>query len=423
MIITPAKLKGEIVAPPSKSISHRAIIAAALADKTSQISNIILSSDINATIDAVKKLGAKVCKMQNSNAETTLEITGIKKAEIKTLPDIDCRESGSTLRFMIPITLAAAGGGQFTGSGRLPKRPLEAYQKIFLKKGIKWEQENDFLPLKIYGKMKSGQYILPGNISSQYITGMLMALPLLKGDSILRITGKLESSKYVDITIDVLSSFGIKIIRNEADYIIKGEQKYKSKCYNIEGDWSQAAFFMLAGILGDGIKIHGLNKNTKQGDIAVIDILKSMGAEITWENDVLCILKSELRASNVDVMQCPDLAPVIAAAMSIAEGKSTIYGGRRLKIKESDRIMSISSTLNKLGADVTPFDDGMKITGIKNLRGFVVDSFNDHRIAMMTAAVSSKSIDKITLNNAHCVNKSYPSFWDDFTLMGGIINE
>ncbi|MCK5128753.1 MAG: 3-phosphoshikimate 1-carboxyvinyltransferase [Clostridiales bacterium] len=424
MIITPSRLHGDITAPPSKSMAHRSIIAAALAEGLSFISNIELSDDIMSTIEAVKLLGAKVTLSVDENERIQLAIQGIAGESKERMPHINCRESGSTLRFMIPIVLASAGGGIFDGEELLPKRPIDSYEKIFTAQGINWhcQSEKDNLPLKIEGTMKSGEYALPGNISSQYITGLLFALPLLDGDSQITIQGNLESASYVDMTIQMLAHFGIQIDKNEDTYIIKGNQQYKQSRYRVEGDWSQAAFLIIAGILGDGTKVHGLDAHSKQGDKAIMDIAQKMGADIKTIDGVVHASKSKLIACDVDVSQCPDLAPAIAAAMSVADGKSTIFGGQRLKVKESDRIMSVTNALNNLGAKVTPTDDGMVIVGKKTLSGTQTDAPADHRIAMMVAAVSQMCNGQFILTGADSVNKSYPSFWDEFVALGGKIS-
>jgi 3-phosphoshikimate 1-carboxyvinyltransferase len=279
------------------------------------------------------------------------------------------------------------------------------------------------LPLIIKGELTSGIYELPGNISSQYITGMLMALPILAGDSEIKIVGELESRAYVDMTIDTLNTFGIKVITTKNGYCINGGQSYKSCDYKVEGDWSQTAFLILCGLFGDDVAIHGLSKDSLQGDRKIIDIFKTMGADISWKCDVLQVRSSKLVACDVDVSQFPDLAPAIAAAMSLAEGKSTIYGGKRLKIKESDRILSTANTLNKLGANVTPTDEGMVILGVNGLETSELASYNDHRIAMMIASVVQMCSGDIILHGKESVNKSYPSFWKDFVSLGGKLNE
>lgn len=423
MIITPTKLHGDILAPPSKSMAHRAIIAAALADGNSTVSNIELSDDIMSTIEAVKQLGAEVLMTVDDNERIKLTISGISGVSKESMPHIDCKESGSTLRFMIPITLAIAGGGIFDGEGLLPKRPIDSYEKIFKETGIVWQPQGtkENLPLKASGKMQSGSYDLPGDVSSQYITGLLFALPLLEGNSKLTILGKLESASYVDMTIQVLNDFGIKIDKKDDTYIIEGGQKYKATDFDVEGDWSQAAFLIISGILGDGTKVLGLKTDSEQGDMAILGIAKKMGADVSMQDGIVFANKSELKSCTVDVSQCPDLSPAIAAMMACAKGTSKIIGGARLKIKESDRIMSIATALNALSADVTATDDGMIIKGVNNLSGLEVDSFADHRIAMMIASISQKLEGEILLTGGDCVNKSYPSFWEDFALLGGKI--
>jgi 3-phosphoshikimate 1-carboxyvinyltransferase len=294
---------------------------------------------------------------------------------------------------------------------------------MFKERSILWENDKDSLPLTLKGNLPYGTYELPGNISSQYITGMLMALPMLNGDSYIKIIGELESSAYVNMTINTLNTFGIEIVTEDRGYRVKGIQSYKARDYVVEGDWSQAAFLILCGLFGDGIDIHGLSKDSLQGDKKIVDILLSMGADISWNGDVLQVRRSKLVSCDVDVSQCPDLAPAVAAAMALAEGKNTIYGGKRLKIKESDRILSTANTLSLLGAKVTPTPDGMVIVGVNKLESSKLDSYNDHRIAMMIASVAQMCIGDIELHGKESVNKSYPSFWEDFVSLGGKLNE
>ncbi len=420
MIIYPKKLKGEITAPPSKSMAHRAIICASFAEGVSVITNIELSEDMKVTIDAMRKLGAEIVILSDKK-RNMLKVRGINGKKLVQAPDIYCNESGSSLRFLIPIALAVAGGGRFTGSGLLPERPLGVYRDLFSSKKIKWNQGKNSLPLEVSGELKSGIYEVPGNVSSQFITGLLFALPLLKGDSEIKITGTFESKQYVDLTVEMLERFGIVINRSENGFDVPGGQKYCAADYSVEGDWSQAAFLVLEGLLGEGINIHGLNENSLQGDMAIVDILKKMNAEIEWREGVLEVKASKLKACDADVSQCPDLAPAIAAAMAVSGGKNKIYGGERLKVKESDRIMSIANALNALGADVTPTDDGMIIDGKNELAGGSAHAQNDHRIAMMVGSVSAACSGEIDLTDEMSVNKSYPSFWEDFVDLGGKI--
>jgi len=420
MIITPRKLSGKITAPPSKSMAHRAIICAALAQGECRVTNIELSDDMIVTINAMRTFGAQVDIVDDGNRKKLI-IHGIGNRKITKKPDIDCNESGSSLRFLIPMALDIAHGARFTGKGHLPERPLGTYKKMFSQKGIEWKQGEKSLPLEISGELKSGLYELAGDVSSQYITGLLFALPRLAGDSQIKITGKFESRQYVDLTLQMLKRYGVSIEKTEDGFFVPGGQEYKPADYQVEGDWSQSAFLILEGMFGDGVNISGLKADSLQGDSAIVSILQKMGADIAWQGGVLEARESSLAPLDVDVSQCPDLAPAIAAAMSVAHGKSTIFGGARLKVKESDRIMSVANALNGLGADVTPTDDGMIINGKNKLSGGSADAPNDHRIAMMVGAISSKCMGEIKLSGSRNVNKSYPSFWEDFVLMGGKI--
>ena len=421
MTIYPSKLSGKVSAPPSKSMANRAVLCGALANGESIIKNVELSNDISAIIGAVRALGASV-KITGSGRIKTLEIKGadIRENRGKTL-SIDCGESGSLLRFMIPVVLAMAGGAHFEGCGLLPERPIGTYEKLFVPKGISWSHGDKNLPLDVSGKLKSGVYKLPGNISSQYITGLLFVLPMLEGNSQIVITGEFESRNYVDITVQMLSDFGVKVIAKEKGFYIPGGQRYSPAQYSVEGDWSQAPYIILAGVLGAGTEVPGLNQASLQGDKKIVDILSEMGADLRWRGDVLAAKSSELKAAKADVSQCPDLAPAIALAMACAKGRSLIYGGERLKIKESDRIMTVSNALNGIGAKVAPTGDGMIIDGVNALSGGRVDASNDHRIAMMTGVASCWCEHEINLKDSQSVNKSYPSFWEDFVILGGKI--
>ena len=290
MIIAASILKGKVTAPPSKSIAHRAIISAALAQGRSIISNIELSDDIISTLEAIKKLGAEVGMKLDENGRVILNISGISGQSNENLPYIEAGESGSTLRFMMPIVLALCNGGIFDGEGRLPQRPLDEYKRIFKEQGISWQTQSEShnLPVKAEGKLKSGDYEISGSVSSQYISGLMFALALLEGDSKIKVTDNLESAKYVDMTIEVLKIFGIVVEKNGGIFEIRGEQKYKAANIEVEGDWSQSAYLLLAGILGDGMIIEKMNIDTNQGDNAIVEVLRKMGADIDiTENSII----------------------------------------------------------------------------------------------------------------------------------------
>lgn len=416
-------LSGSVKVPPSKSIAHRAIICAALGKETSIVENIDYSDDIIATISAMEELGAIIEKNPDS-----LNITGIfnEKAVRKNARDINCKESGSTLRFLVPISLLFDGISKFTGEGNLGKRPLDVYYNIFAEQGIKYNYTKDKLDLIIKGLLKPGTFTVPGNISSQFISGLLFALPLLKGDSKIIITTELESKGYLDLTISCMKDFGVEIINKDyKELIIKGNQSYKSRNYRVEGDYSQAAFYLVADLIGSKVKVKDLNLTSLQGDKAVIDILESMGAKFYKEEDGIgCTAPYEIKSTIIDGSQCPDIIPVLSVAAALAKGKTEIINAGRLRIKECDRLRAVASELNKIGAKIEEKEDGLVIYGVEEFKGGVdVWSWKDHRIAMTLAIASTRCKEAINLIDYDCVAKSYPSFFEDFKTLGGIADE
>ncbi len=415
-------LKGEIKIPPSKSMSHRAIICASLAEGKSLIENIILSDDIIATSEAMKSFGIEVKRSEvDEYGICSLYIKGREKLKLLN-NEIHCKESGSTLRFLIPMAGLLEERVTYTGRGKLVERPLDTYYEIFKEQGVFYENDNGNLPLSIEGQLKPGTFRIKGNISSQFISGLLFVLPLLQGDSKIIITTDLESKGYVDLTLDMLKRFSIEIENNNyQEFSIKGNQKYKAKDYEVEGDFSQAAFFIVAGILGEEMKCKGLNMNSLQGDKAILDIVKDMGADIFIEEDLIKSRKSSTKGITIDVSQCPDLVPILAVLGALSEGTTKIVKAERLRIKESDRLKAISTELNKLGADVKELEAGLEIKGKEYLQGGVVNSWNDHRIAMALAIASIKCKEAVIIENSKAVEKSYPTFWEDFEKIGGIL--
>jgi 3-phosphoshikimate 1-carboxyvinyltransferase len=421
--IQPSSLSGSVSSPPSKSYAHRAVIAAALAHGRSCVTNLDLSQDIEATKGAVSALGAKVELKDNPDGRKEALIVGI--SEKAAMPLLDCRESGSTLRFLLPVALAVCGGAVFTGSGRLGQRPLGPILGIFRQQGIHVKQGDCGFPLTVRGELKPGKFTVPGNVSSQFITGLMLAAPLLNGESEIQVEGSLESIDYVHITMDVLQSFGVDV-REEAvgkRYIVAGGQQYRPTEYAVEGDWSQAAFLLLEGLLGGQVSVGGLRRQSRQGDRVIEDVFRAMGGDLRWVDGTLISSRSGLRGITANVSQCPDLAPAIAAAMAVAQGESRITGGRRLREKESDRIMSIAACLSALGADITETEDGMIIHGKARLSGGAASSAGDHRIAMMAAAASPLCEGPIYLKGHEAVAKSWPGFWESFRGLGGALHE
>ena len=412
-IIKANKLVGEVSPPPSKSILHRYIIGSSLAKGISKIENISFSDDIIATIEAMKKLGANIEKKDNY-----LLIDGSKTFDKEYLnnSEIDCNESGSTLRFLFPLSIVKENKVLFKGKGKLFKRPLSPYFENFDKYQIKYSHinENEIL---LDGVLKSGEYQIDGNISSQFITGLLFSLPLLNGNSKVIIKGKLESSSYIDITLDCLSKFGVKIINNSyQEFIIEGNQTYKSGNFEVEADYSQVAFFLVANSIGSDIKINGLNNNSLQGDKKIIDFISEIE---NWNNEEKLIL---------DGSETPDIIPILSLKACISKKEIEIINIARLRIKESDRLSATVQELSKLGFDLIEKEDSILINSRKDFNKInnspvYLSSHSDHRIAMTVAIASSCYEDEIILDNLDCVKKSYPNFWEVFLSLGGKIYE
>ncbi|MCI9468102.1 MAG: 3-phosphoshikimate 1-carboxyvinyltransferase [Oscillospiraceae bacterium] len=383
--ITPAPLAGRITPPPSKSQAHRAVLAMMLSQGVGDLRNLSQSQDIEAT--------KRCC--------AALKDPG---APCDGLPMLDCGESGSTLRFLIPVALALRGGGHFTGQGRLMDRPQKPYFDIFDEKGIFYDQLYGVLTVK--GTLLPGIYRLPGDVSSQFVTGLLYALPLLDGDSEIVLTSPLESRDYVAMTLDVLERFGVKV-ENEGyeRFQVPGKQRFTAVDMTIEADWSQAGFWYAAAFLGNAVEVAGMDPNSAQGDRVV--------AELYWRlakpGDVA-----------IDVSGCPDLVPPLAVMAAVRQGEMRIVNAARLRIKESDRLSAVTQVLRALGADIAELPDGLRIAGQDRLKGgAAVDSFNDHRIAMMAAVAATVCAAPVTVLGAECVRKSYPGFWDDYKALGG----
>ncbi|WP_295213251.1 3-phosphoshikimate 1-carboxyvinyltransferase [Ruminococcus sp.] len=402
--IEPKKLSGKVTVPPSKSVAHRMIIAAALAEGTSEISNLYPSVDILATMDCMRQLVAKI----DFSGDTAV-ITGVKAVPEKA--ELDCCESGSTLRFLIPVACALGAETTFIGRGRLPQRPITPYLEEFPKHGVTFDYDNT-MPFSVSGKLTGGKFYVDGGISSQFITGLLFALPLLEEDSEIVLTSHLESKPYVDITLGTLKDFGCEVVETESGYFVKGGQAYKPFSGVVEGDFSQAAFFEVANAIGSDIEISGLNEKSFQGDKKIVEICR----EIVYNKN--SSLKP-FEPFEIDCSDIPDLVPILTVLASFCEGKSRIYNVARLRIKECDRLAAMADCLNKIGGKVTEFADSLEIEGVKSLNGGVVDSYNDHRIAMSMAVASTRCEGKLTINGAECVRKSYPNFFEVFENLGG----
>ena len=404
--IIPNMLKGTVEIPSSKSASHRMLICAGLSDGVSILTGITVSKDISATIKALVSMGAEI-----DVKDDVITVNGISLPLKECVAD--CCESGSTLRFLIPVAAALGINATFIGQGKLPERPITPYLREFKSKGIKFDYNNT-MPFSISGKLSAGEYVLEGDISSQFITGLLFALPLCEEDSIIKLSSALQSKPYVDMTIDCLKKFGIRVNEIENVYLIKGNQKYNAFSSRIEGDYSQAAFFYVANALGSNVEILNLFEESVQGDKKILEILDKM----CYNNNNSC----QLTSFSVDVGDIPDLVPILAVLGCFGDNVSEITNASRLRIKESDRLTAIATTLNAVGGDVTVIDDRLIIKPIKEFTGGVVDSFNDHRIVMAMAIASIKSTAPIVIRNALAIEKSYPGFFDDFNKLGGNAN-
>jgi len=407
-----SSLKGEIDAPSSKSFTHRAIIAASLAPGKSKISNISYSDDIHATIEAVRSYGARV-----DLHDDYCDVEGVK--EINEIPHtVDCHESGSTLRFMIPIFALSQKRFTLTGEPSLMRRPLTVYEKLFKSRNNEFLLQHNIL--RIDGGLAPGDYQIDGSISSQFLTGLMFALPLLKGDSTIKVLHKLESESYLGMTMDLLKEFGIIINKTYDGYFIKGNQTYKAKDYNVEGDYSQAAFFLVGGQLNGNVKVTNLEHDSHQGDKVLLKILHDMKGRIIYSEKGFISKKTQTYGTTIDLSDCPDLGPILSLIAAVSEGKTAITHIERLRIKESDRVHSTVDTLQKLGAKITATKNDIIVHGKPSLLGGVtVDSHNDHRIAMMVAIAGVVCERPVTLTHPYAIRKSYPDFYHDYALLGG----
>ncbi len=378
--------QGTVAAPPSKSDVHRAILCAALSKGVCTITPVALSEDIKATISCVESLGA-VTRMENG----TLTVDGSGMFQKKTAA-LHCGESGSTLRFLIPVAAAGGVNAVFTGAGRLPERPIGIYTDALPKAGVQCDTAGG-LPLTISGQLRGGEFKIPGDVSSQFISGLLFALPLLPRDSRIVLTTPVQS---------------------------RGNQRYVPSDYRTDGDWSQAAFFMTAGAIGGDVTVTGANIDSAQGDRRIAALLREFGAEVIQDGGTVRVRRGELKAIEIDASQIPDLVPILAVCASFAKGTTRIVNAARLRIKESDRLQTTAVLLNSLGGKVKELPDGLEITGVKELAGGHADGCNDHRIVMSAAVCAARSAGTITCTDAMSINKSYPGFYGDYRLAGGI---
>ncbi len=408
-IIHPSLAFGEISAPPSKSLTQRAFAAALLANGRSTIINASLCDDSMVALDVIRKLGAKV-DARNGN----FVITGGFKAQDSLL---HCGESGLVMRMFAPIAALLSEKITFTGAGTLKKRPVQMIEEALVQLGVSVKSNHGLLPFSVQGPMQGGNAVIDGSVSSQPLTGLLMALPLLENDSEVRVMN-LKSKPYIAMTLELLGGFGITIENHDFElFKIPGQQTYRPLEYTVEGDWSGAAFMLVAGAVNGNVRIKGLNAHSKQSDITILEALKNSGAQIEFDNNTFWGSKSQLSAFCFDASECPDLFPPLAVLAANCRGTSKIFGVNRLVYKESNRALAIKEEMEKLGIMIKIVGNEMHITG-GAIAHSCLHSHDDHRIAMMAAIAAISADGPVTIMNADCVAKSYPEFFRDLEILG-----
>lgn len=415
-LINPSKIGGEICSIPSKSYAHRILICSALSNApTDIVMDTNFSKDIEATAKCLESIGCKVLKKDDNC------ITVFPAKTLSTSPTLDCFESGSTLRFLLPVAVALGNNSTFIGSGRLPSRPISELLNQLENHNVSFSKSS--LPLTVKGKMSGGVFSLSGDVSSQFITGLLLALPLIKEGGEIKLTSPLESKGYVDITVEVMKSFGVNVKKTPTGYIVPPDSKYISpQKIAVQGDWSNAAFWLCSGAISNEVICTGLDLNSSQGDRAILEILRLFGAKIeTYENTVR-VSPNNKNPFNFDAQDVPDLVPVISVIASVANGVTTITNTQRLKLKECDRIEATINLLQSLGSNASYCDGVLKIFGNGKLDGGKVCGYNDHRIVMSAAIASAVCSSSVTISDANAVLKSYPNFFEDFKKLGGNAN-
>ena len=410
--VLPGPRTGSVRIPASKSQTHRLLICAALGTQPVALRCDGVSADIAATARCLRALGADI----TDDGAGTLRIVPIA-GEMPAHADLFCGESGSTLRFLLPVVGALGADVTFRMEGRLPERPLSPLDAVLAAHGMTIRRDGALL--HVSGQLHPGAYELPGDVSSQYISGLLMALPRLPGESTLAVTGKLESAGYIAMTEDALRLSGIRLQKSGRTYTIPGGQtaRLPARC-RVEGDWSNAAFFLCAGALGGETDITGLSPDSRQSDRAIVNILKDFGADVKC-GDMISVRGNGLCGIKIDISQCPDLFPTLAATACAALGDTIFTNAARLRIKESDRIEAVEKMINSLGGSAESTEDSLTVHGTGTLPGGEVDSFNDHRVVMAAAIAACICENPVIIHDAQAVNKSYPNFFEDYRKLGG----
>ena len=411
-VISPSVIRGTLTPPPSKSAAHRLLIAAALAGE-GRVRGLSLSADMEATLRAVRGLGVSV----RLDGDAACFAPAPPSSSPSPLP-VDCGESGSTLRFLIPLYAARGIPAVFTGHGRLPERPLGVYADCLPPHGVTLSAASG-LPLTVTGRLTGGDFALPGDVSSQFITGLLFALPLCREDSRIRLTTPLESAGYVDMTLQVLRQAGIRVEPLEDGWFIPGSQTYRPLDTAVESDWSQAAFLLAAGALGGEVTLTGLNPASAQGDREALSLFRRFGAAVEEAPGRIVCRKAPLHGIDIDAAQIPDLVPVLAVTAALADGVTHITGAARLRLKESVRLAAVADGIRRLGGRVEEGPDSLTITGVSRLAGGRAEGYNDHRIVMALSMAALGCEAPVTVTDAQSVAKSWPAFFEDYRAIGG----
>lgn len=411
-IVKNMPLYGVIPAIASKSQVHRALICAAFADGVSKIIINAASKDIDATANCLRALGAKI----NQNGEIW-EVTPIKNKSAEN-PLLACGESGSTFRFLLPVAAAAFENVSFCGEGRLPERPIGPLMDEMKKHGSVFSAEK--LPFSVSKLQNGGDFYLPGNVSSQFASGLLMAAPILPEGVQIHFDKTPESMGYIEMTVHMLKNFGVAVEKTEDGFsVAKGQHYHAVPELSVEGDWSNAAFWLCGAAIAGEVTVTGLALDSAQGDRAVLNVLREMGAEIKTDGNSVTVKKSELKATVIDAREIPDLVPVLSLTAALAEGETRVIHAARLRIKESDRLKTTTELLSGLGADITELEDGLIICGKDMLFGGEADGANDHRIVMTAAIAASRSENPVLIKGTEAAAKSYPAFFEDLEKIGG----
>ena len=422
--ILPHPLEGTLPAIPSKSMAHRLLICSALCQGMTDITCHASSQDIEATVRCLAKLGAPAAKTRDGWRMVPVTVGGPRRNA-----RLDVGESGSTLRFLLPVVAALGTGASIVGHGRLAERPLAPLDEQLASHGITLTNVGSF-PLVVEGKLAGGGFELPGSVSSQFVSGLLMAAPLMDEDVEVLVSEPVQSKGYIDLTIDSLATFGVHVDESLVKqagtgyrrYFVRGGQQLKTPgALDVEGDWSNAAFWLAAGTIGPtSVAVNGLNAYSRQGDRAIMAALSLLGAHVSRGHGLISSTRDHLRGRTIDVSAIPDLAAPLAAVAAVASGETRLANAGRLRLKESDRLETIRAALVAMGGNATIEGDDLVIHGVETLEGGTVDAANDHRIAMMAAICAAYATGPTTICGAECVSKSYPAFLDDFSRLGGI---